>query len=650
MRRADGTPWIHSFAHGRTVYELKLDAEAASAAVEKAPKEEAAAAFVLAVLAGALNDAEVETLRNRAAKRAGIGVRALNSMLKDAQTSQRQLLAQEAEERRAAVRTDPRPQLPVPKRDAPWLPTMAALNDVLGSSTAREPPMRDIDGVVAAVHVRPLCGMHLLTAAGANAEEPDETRLPPPEHPLLTRLSEPQLAELIEQHIDYVDGSGRSVHFPPSFVRHYQTRTDGALPLVTAIATLPMVLPDGAILSGHGLNRERGIVFRVLPAIETLLPTAQECTSVAVADALGFLMDDWLADVATDAVGKCILIAAALTLIQRSLLPDRPAFFVTAGRRGGGKTTTLIMLMMAITGLRPAAAAWSPNEEERRKALLAHLMEGSVAIVWDNLPRGSQISCPHIERACTTEIYTDRRLGVSELASAAAATIQLFTGNNAGPKGDLASRSLAVRLEVDRADPENREFRHPDPIGWTEANRGRILRALYTILLGNPLLRPGNRPANVKTRFKTWWRLVGAAIEHAASQRNIDIDFQHLFLAQEEDDEESASLSDALAALADKWPCESKFLAADIARMVNDRSEFTPDDERQRCETLREFLFPNLQPNHIVGAKAVGKRLHRHIDEPVKYGYDTLVLRAWRDDREGPRGSVRYFVRQSRAA
>ena len=25
MRRSDGTPWIHSFAHGRTVYELKYD-------------------------------------------------------------------------------------------------------------------------------------------------------------------------------------------------------------------------------------------------------------------------------------------------------------------------------------------------------------------------------------------------------------------------------------------------------------------------------------------------------------------------------------------------------------------------------------------------------------------------------------------------
>ena len=54
-----------------------------------------------------------------------------------------------------------------------------------------------------------------------------------------------------------------------------------------------------------------------------------------------FLTDEWLCDVATDYIGKCIIIAAALTLIERSLLPDRPVFFVTAGRRGGGKTTTL---------------------------------------------------------------------------------------------------------------------------------------------------------------------------------------------------------------------------------------------------------------------------------------------------------------------
>src|SRR5690242_10739012 len=35
MRRAHGTVWINSFAHGRTVYELKLDYRAAKAVLEK---------------------------------------------------------------------------------------------------------------------------------------------------------------------------------------------------------------------------------------------------------------------------------------------------------------------------------------------------------------------------------------------------------------------------------------------------------------------------------------------------------------------------------------------------------------------------------------------------------------------------------------
>ena len=89
-----------------------------------------------------------------------------------------------------------------------------------------------------------------------------------------------------------------------------------------------------------------------------------------------FLCDEWLVDVATDDIGKATIIAAALTLIERSLLPDRPCFFITAGRRGNGKTTTTIMLILAVTGERPAAAAWSSNEEERRKALMSYFPLG----------------------------------------------------------------------------------------------------------------------------------------------------------------------------------------------------------------------------------------------------------------------------------
>ena len=123
------------------------------------------------------------------------------------------------------------------------------------------------------------------------------------------------------------------------------------------------------------------------------------------------------------------------------------------------------MLIKAVTGIWPAAAAWSSNEEERRKALLSYFLSGVSYILWDNIPRGTQISCPHIERSCTSAFYVDRRLGVSEAIRTAAGAIHLFTGNAIGAKGDMASRSLTVQLAADRPDPENRDFRHRRP-GW----------------------------------------------------------------------------------------------------------------------------------------------------------------------------------------
>jgi hypothetical protein len=472
------------------------------------------------------------------------------------------------------------------------------------------------------------------------------TRLPAPEQWVLHRMNEMEVAEMIEQHIDYVDEDGRSVHLPMAFVRHYVNRDDGVLPTVVAIATLPIVLGDGSLLAPDGLDRDRGIIFEIQKELRALLPRRQDCTAEAIRKAMKFLCDDWLCDVATDYAGKCSLIAAALTLIERSLLPDRPAFFVTAGRRGGGKTTTLVMLIMAVTGIWPAAAAWSTNEEERRKALMSYFLYGVSYILWDNIPRGSQISCPHIEKSCTSAYYADRKLGVSEMVATAASAIHFFTGNNIGPYGDLASRCLHSRLAVDRPDPENRTFKHPDPIGWTENNRAEILNALYTILLGNPMLRQP-RDAKAKTRFKVWWRLIGSAIEHAArltkperdaaklakrESPDQDLDFQNLFLSlEEEDDDEAMSLADALAVMRRRWP--TTFKASDVADLVNrkDADAGLPLDTLREMNadsaTLRDFLFGPTPPGFMATPKGVGKRLRAHIDEPVKVGDRTLVLR-----------------------
>jgi hypothetical protein len=246
-----------------------------------------------------------------------------------------------------------------------------------------------------------------------------------------------------------------------------------------------------------------------------------------------------------------------------------------------------------------------------------------------------------------------RRLGVSETVATAASAIHFFTGNNIGPRGDLASRSLNVRLAIDRADPENRKFKHPDPVAWTEANRAEILRALYTILLGNPQLAEPREAAS-KTRFKMWWRLIGSAVEHADRQAppvgdqkrdREPLDFQKLFVAQEEGEEESGSLADALAILARRWPDASFFKASDVITFLkktelgdgNSGQKFTAD-----ARELRELLFDGAQ--HDPSTKSVGRRLNRHVDEPAWYGERTLTLRSTHEVSGGSKHAKSYYV------
>jgi hypothetical protein len=456
------------------------------------------------------------------------------------------------------------------------------------------------------------------------------TKLPTPEQWTIVRMSENELAEEIERHIDYVDKDGRSVHLPMPFVRHYMKRDDEVLPTIVSIATSPIVLADGGILAFEDdIDVERGIDFAIPKEVMALLPRREDCTPRAVKEAMEFLTDNWLADVKTDYDGKCTLIAAALTMIERSLLPNRPAFFITAGRRGSGKTTTIIMLIMAVTGIWPAASAWSSNEEERRKALMSQFLSGVSYILWDNIPRGFKISCPHIEKSCTTAYYADRKLGVSEMVSTAAATIHFFTGNNIGPTDDLASRSLSVRLEADRADPENREYKHPDVVGWTEDHRAEILKALYTILLGNPTLdKP--RDAQMKTRYKMWWRLVGSAVENGAEEAGHEVDFQKLFQEQEEEDEDDSSLAFILVGMRRRWP--GGFRACDAAEVINS-GEY---DDAALGADIHEFLFPaQTYRTKVITAKSVGKRLKKHVGNPVRKEGETLALVADDQTRDG---------------
>ena len=67
--------------------------------------------------------------------------------------------------------------------------------------------------------------------------------LPPPAQWVLSKMTEMEVAEMIEQHIDFYtvdkDGNERLVHLPTQFVRHFMRRHDGALPQRVAYSSMP---------------------------------------------------------------------------------------------------------------------------------------------------------------------------------------------------------------------------------------------------------------------------------------------------------------------------------------------------------------------------------------------------------------------------
>jgi len=480
-----------------------------------------------------------------------------------------------------------------------------------------------------------------------------------------------ELAELIEKYIEYVDENDRTVRLPGHFVKHYLQRDDGdeGLPIVSSISQLPIVLPNGKILSGRRLDRKYGIIFRVPEELEKLIPAPVDCTPPKVALAMRFLTDEWLADVATDYAGKCTIIAAAMMILERALLPERPVIFVTAGHRGGGKTTTLKMIVMAAVGLPSSAAAWSNDPEERRKALFSYLDLGLEYLIWDNLAKGSTISCPSIEKACTIEFYTDRVLGITATKTVATYTIQFFTGNNIAPRGDLASRALMVRLSVDRLDPENRPFKHPDPVEWTNEQRGHILASLYTILRGNPRRdQKKSEQAPAPTRFKVWWDMIGSAVEFAAAQHlqlvsdqkhgfvyeptgapePATVDFKSIFLEAEDDEEQSSSLAEVLDVLHRKWPNGHPFQAGDVVNSVfhasgnasyNAALAETLADEAASFKAALELACG--KPIPIVSAPAINWKLQALVDAPAVFDGKTFVLRYSKPNRDGRGGGFK---------
>ena len=163
---------------------------------------------------------------------------------------------------------------------------------------------------------------------------------------------------------------------------------------------------------------------------------------------------------------------------------------------------------------------------------------------------------------------------------------------------------------MDRPDPENRDFRHPDPLAWTQANRPKILRALYTILVGGAVNRP--RDQSAKTRFKVWWNLIGWTVEYAAGLLDIAVDCTELMRSGEFGEEEASAAARVLTILREYWG-DKQFATIEVVLAlaeVNCGTEEAVVRAEALSDALGELIGKTLEKPT---ARSLGKLFQKHL-------------------------------------
>jgi hypothetical protein len=191
-----------------------------------------------------------------------------------------------------------------------------------------------------------------------------------------------------------------------------------------------------------------------------------------------------------------------------------PMCLVDKPETGTGATLMLQCVGWVLLGEELPEVTWSSVEEEQRKHLTTLLMRGRPLVNLDNI---NYLYSRDLLSVLTGSVREDRRLGGNELLTIPNRSAFVGSGNNVGFDIEHAGRLYLVRLDAGVENPRTRdvEFKHPDLMAWTQANRPALVAALLTLIQawiaeGRPAYS-GKRMAT----FEAWSNVIGGILEHA---------------------------------------------------------------------------------------------------------------------------------------
>jgi hypothetical protein len=362
------------------------------------------------------------------------------------------------------------------------------------------------------------------------------------------------------------EGKGKWVNTEPSTKHVNALFNQGSwtqLRPLDAIARSPFVRPDGSICDTPGYDRRSRVLYvpnAVFPEIP--LDPDRDSASRALERIRGvFDQFPWKEPASESAFLSHILSEVARLAIDRC-----PMYFYDAPSAGTGKGLLQEMAARIVHGSDPALRAWVGEGDEIRKALYAAVLAGDRSLWFDNLPDGHKTRSAELCAFITSSTWTDRKLGESESIGVPNRLILVASGNNITPTGDLARRSLVVRIDANTEHMKYRVFKIPMLRRYVMDHRPELLVAALTIIRAYTLatLRDGKisqgMPVTLPS-FEEW--------SHLCRDPLIWLGLPDPIVTQEnETDDESGDVGAIFAMLYAQFG-EREFTSLDIARHVN---------------------------------------------------------------------------------
>lgn len=446
-------------------------------------------------------------------------------------------------------------------------------------------------------------------------------------HTLIQPMTESALRGEMERAANFraINRDGRQVHTPPPLhvVKDVIALPEWGFPGLEAIIESPVLRPDGTVLSTPGYDPITRLFYSPEPGLS--VPEIQEAPGpVDVARAMELLNDFFCDFPFAQSASRANALGLLLTPILRPAIDGPvPMADIDAPEKGTGKTLLAEVISIVATGKAEMVGA-PRKEEEWGKLLMSLLSDGCTFIIFDNLK--DEIRSMALERALTSTTFADRILGVTKTGRMPQRATWVATANNANIAGDLSRRCYWIRLDAKMARPwTGRSFRHPDLLGWTRENRGRLLAALLTVArgwfaAGRPVA-PGLRLG----KFESWCEVVGSVLGYAGVEGFLD----NLNDMYDTLDETTTQWERFFRAWFEKHGAGIVIVADLISELLTEPEDEPEERSLRKClpdELVDSFAEIGDRKKQAGFARRLGIALKRRKD--VRYGADGLHLKA----------------------